>query len=41
MGELAEEPREVKAPKKRAREDLEEGEASDSSSALSDVPDGV
>lgn len=40
MGELAEEPREVKV-KKKAREDLEEGEASDSSSALSEVPDDI
>jgi THO complex subunit 7 len=40
MGELAEEPREVKV-KKKAREDLEEGEASDSSSELSDIPDDI
>jgi THO complex subunit 7 len=36
MGEVAEDPK-VKA--KRAREELEEGEASDASSALSDPPD--
>ena len=42
MGELAEEPGEVKSPKKKAREELEEGEASDgSSSPLSAVPDYV
>lgn len=35
MGEVAEDPR----PKRKVREDLEEGEASDSSSALSDPPD--
>lgn len=35
MGEVAEDPK----PKRKAREDLEEGEASDSSSALSDPPD--
>lgn len=39
MGELAEEPGEVKSPKRKAREDLEEGEASDGSSSLSAVPD--
>ena len=39
MGELAEEPGEVKSPKKKPREDLEEGEASDGSSPLSAVPD--
>ena len=39
MGELAEEPGEVKSPKRKAREDLEEGEASDGSSPLSAVPD--
>jgi THO complex subunit 7 len=38
MGELAEEPREKKI-KKKERADLEEGEASDSSSELSDLPD--
>lgn len=42
MGELAEEPGEVKSPKRKAREELEEGEASDgSSSPLSTVPDYV
>lgn len=35
MGEVAEDPK----PKKKIREELEEGEASDSSSALSDPPD--
>ncbi|KAF9645354.1 hypothetical protein BDM02DRAFT_3189801 [Thelephora ganbajun] len=40
MGELAEEPGEVKSPKK-VREELEEGEASDGSSPLSAVPDYV
>jgi THO complex subunit 7 len=35
MGELAEEPGEVKSPKKKVREELEEGEASDGSSSLS------
>ncbi|KAI6105837.1 Tho complex subunit 7-domain-containing protein [Pisolithus sp. B1] len=35
MGEVAEDPK----PKRKVREDLEEGEASDSSSALSDPPD--
>lgn len=39
MGELAEEPGEVKSPKKKAREDLEEGEASDGSGPSSPVPD--
>lgn len=39
MGELAEEPGEVKSPKKKAREDLEEGEASDGSNPTSPVPD--
>ena len=39
MGELPEEPGEVKSPKKKAREDLEEGEASDGSSPLSAIPD--
>jgi THO complex subunit 7 len=38
MGELPEEPGEVKSPKKKVREDLEEGEASDGSSPLSAVP---
>jgi THO complex subunit 7 len=38
MGEVAEDPKNFKG-KKKAREDLEEGEASDSSSALSDPPD--
>ena len=41
MGELAEEPGEVKSPKRKAREDLEEGEASDGSSPLSAAPDYV
>ena len=41
MGELAEEPGEVKSPKKKVREELEEGEASDGSSPLSAVPDYV
>lgn len=41
MGELAEEPGEVKSPKRKAREDLEEGEASDGSSPLSPAPDYV
>lgn len=39
MGELAEEPGEVKSPKKKVREELEEGEASDGSSPLSTVSD--
>jgi THO complex subunit 7 len=39
MGELPEEPGEVKSPKKKAREDLEEGEASDGSSVASANPD--
>ncbi|KIJ70107.1 hypothetical protein HYDPIDRAFT_121535 [Hydnomerulius pinastri MD-312] len=38
MGEVAEDPKQTKV-KKKAREELEEGEASDSSSALSDPPD--
>lgn len=38
MGELAEEPKE-KAPKKQREEELEEGEASDLSSELSEPPD--
>ena len=38
MGEVAEDPKQIK-PKKKIREELEEGEASDSSSALSDPPD--
>ncbi|KAF9247349.1 Tho complex subunit 7-domain-containing protein [Melanogaster broomeanus] len=38
MGEVAEDPKQIKV-KKKAREELEEGEASDSSSALSDPPD--
>jgi len=38
MGEVAEDPKQIKT-KKRIREELEEGEASDSSSALSDPPD--
>ena len=39
MGELAEEPGEVKPQKKKVREELEEGEASDGSSTLSVDPD--
>lgn len=39
MGELAEEPGEVKSPKKKMREDLEEGEASDGSGPSSPIPD--
>jgi THO complex subunit 7 len=39
MGEVAEGPKNTKAKKKARREELEEGEASDSSSALSDPPD--
>jgi THO complex subunit 7 len=38
MGEVAEDPKNVKG-KRKIREELEEGEASDSSSALSDPPD--
>ncbi|KAH0839926.1 Tho complex subunit 7-domain-containing protein [Lanmaoa asiatica] len=38
MGEVAEDPKQIKT-KKKVREELEEGEASDSSSALSDPPD--
>ncbi|KIJ20300.1 hypothetical protein PAXINDRAFT_7549 [Paxillus involutus ATCC 200175] len=38
MGEVAEDPKQIKV-RKKAREELEEGEASDSSSALSDPPD--
>lgn len=38
MGEVAEHPKQTK-PKRKVREELEEGEASDSSSALSDPPD--
>jgi THO complex subunit 7 len=38
MGEVAEDPK-VKGKKKARDEELEEGEASDSSSALSDPPD--
>jgi THO complex subunit 7 len=38
MGEVAEDPKQIKM-KKKIREELEEGEASDSSSALSDPPD--
>jgi hypothetical protein len=41
MGELAEEPRDLNKAKKKVKEDLEEGEASDSSSELSDVPEDV
>lgn len=41
MGELAEEPGEVKSPKKKAREELEEGEASDGSGPSSTAPDYV
>ncbi|TFK55414.1 hypothetical protein OE88DRAFT_1804273 [Heliocybe sulcata] len=42
MGEVAEEPKELKEPvksKRKVREELEEGEASDSSSELSELPD--
>lgn len=39
MGELAEEPGEVKSLKKKVREELEEGEASDGSSPSSAVSD--
>ena len=39
MGELEEEPGEVKSTKKKVREELEEGEASDGDSPLSAVPD--
>ncbi len=39
MGELAEEREPVRGKKKLRREDLEEGEASDESSELSDLPD--
>ena len=38
MGEVAEDPKQIKM-KRKIREELEEGEASDSSSALSDPPD--
>ncbi|KAG6336524.1 hypothetical protein ID866_2546 [Astraeus odoratus] len=38
MGEVAEDPKQLKT-KRKVREELEEGEASDSSSALSDPPD--
>jgi hypothetical protein len=38
MGEVEEDPKDAKG-KKKMREELEEGEASDSSSALSDPPD--
>ncbi|KAL4076119.1 Tho complex subunit 7-domain-containing protein [Scleroderma yunnanense] len=38
MGEVAEDPKQLKV-KRKVREELEEGEASDSSSALSDPPD--
>ncbi|KAG9317459.1 Tho complex subunit 7-domain-containing protein [Chiua virens] len=38
MGEVAEDPKQIKT-KRKLREELEEGEASDSSSALSDPPD--
>ncbi|KAI0065906.1 hypothetical protein BV25DRAFT_1821609 [Artomyces pyxidatus] len=39
MGELAEEPKDVRGKKKVREEELEEGEASDMSSELSDPPD--
>ncbi|KAI0921223.1 hypothetical protein AcW1_004731 [Taiwanofungus camphoratus] len=39
MGELAEEPKDSKVKKKAREEELEEGEASDSSSELSEPPD--
>ncbi|KAH9844336.1 Tho complex subunit 7-domain-containing protein [Rhodofomes roseus] len=39
MGELAEEPKDLKARRKPREEELEEGEASDMSSELSDPPD--
>ncbi|KAI9448102.1 Tho complex subunit 7-domain-containing protein [Lactarius indigo] len=39
MGELAEEPEPLRVKKRSRREDLEEGEASDESSELSDPPD--
>jgi len=39
MGELAEEPEPLRVKKRPRREDLEEGEASDESSELSDPPD--
>jgi len=39
MGELAEEREPLRGKKKLRREDLEEGEASDESSELSDPPD--
>jgi THO complex subunit 7 len=38
MGEVAEDPKVIKGKKKVRDEELEEGEASDSSSALSDLP---
>lgn len=38
MGEVAEDPKQIKT-KRKIREELEEGEASDSSSALSDPPE--
>ncbi|KZT29352.1 hypothetical protein NEOLEDRAFT_1153890 [Neolentinus lepideus HHB14362 ss-1] len=39
MGEVAEEPKDVNKGKRKVREELEEGEASDSSSELSELPD--
>ncbi|KZT05536.1 uncharacterized protein LAESUDRAFT_655453 [Laetiporus sulphureus 93-53] len=39
MGEVAEDPKDVKVKKKPREEELEEGEASDESSELSDPPD--
>ncbi|KAH9938069.1 Tho complex subunit 7-domain-containing protein [Fomitopsis serialis] len=39
MGELAEDPKDLKARRKPREEELEEGEASDESSELSDPPD--
>lgn len=41
MGELAEEPKEKAVGKKKVREELEEGEASDMSSELSEIPSDV
>ena len=41
MGELAEEPKDLKPRKKPREEELEEGEASDMSSELSEPPDDL
>ncbi len=41
MGELAEEREPIRGKKKLRREELEEGEASDESSELSDLPDDL